>query len=42
MEKETLELINQKIRDLIQDGSTASINTAVDLIKTINNPLNFE
>lgn len=36
MEKETLKAVNQKIRDLIQNGDVASINIATDLICAIN------
>jgi hypothetical protein len=40
MEEETLKLINEKIRELIQDGEATSM--AMGLIKVINNPLNCE
>lgn len=36
MEKETLELINKKIRELIQDGNATSMVMALDLIEAIN------
>jgi|GEM_PF-4276394 hypothetical protein len=36
MEKETLELVNQKIRELIQDGNATSMVMALDLIEAIN------
>ena len=42
MEKETLKLINKKIRELIQEGSTTSMAMALNFIEAINNPLNFE
>ena len=36
MEEETLKVVNQKIRDLIQNGNAVSINIATDLICAIN------
>lgn len=36
MEAETLKVVNQKIRDLIQNGNAVSINIATDLIYAIN------
>lgn len=36
MEDETLKVINQKIRELVQERSMVSINMAVDLIKVIS------
>ncbi len=36
MEKETLELVNQKIRELIQDGNATSMVIALNLIEAIN------
>lgn len=36
MEKETLELVNQKIRELIQDGNATSMAMALNLIEAIN------
>lgn len=45
MEEDTLKEINKKIRELLNDGKTSSIETAirlinsVNLISTINNPL---
>ena len=42
MEEETLKLINEKIRELIQNGEATSMAMAMGLIKVINNPLNCE
>lgn len=39
MEKETLKLINEKIRNLLEKGTVSSIEQATKLIETINNPL---
>lgn len=39
MEEETLKIINKKIRDLIQEESVSATQTALELIKAINNPL---
>ena len=39
MEKETLKLVNQKIRELIQDGNATSMVMALDLIEAINKPI---
>lgn len=36
MEDETLKVINQKIRELVQERSMVSINMALDLIKVIS------
>lgn len=36
MEKETLELVNQKIRELIQEGNATSMAMALNLIEAIN------
>ena len=36
MEEKTLKVVNQKIRDLIQNGDAVSINIATDLIYAIN------
>ena len=39
MEEETKVLINKKIRELLENGSINSMNLAIRLIETINNPL---
>ena len=36
MEDETIKVINQKIRELVQERSMVSINMALDLIKVIS------
>ena len=39
MEEDTLKEINKKIRELLNDEKTSSIEIAINLINTINNPL---
>lgn len=42
MEEETLELINEKIRELLNANNNMEMKTAIELIKAINNPLKCE
>ena len=40
MEEETMKIINNKIRKLLENDDSISFNRAIDLIKALNNPLN--
>ena len=42
MERETLSNINEKIRELIKSGDNLFLEKAIELIKSINNPLKCE
>lgn len=42
MDEETLKVINEKIRKYLNEGTQIGLDNAIDLINTINNPLNNE